>query len=263
MNRLFKKPIFLLVIALILGAWTVPPTNKAAEAQPVLDATASCDHGSTFLVGRTADLPHIKQRIHDLCSFRVKLDKIPKNVSEFDKDFIEDSITENTLEIQSLQFSLDHATNAEWKGQIQMMLAMHQSDLEQSIAVAKKIGVSTKPDLTHASVYPETPDYDLGKRFENLVEEYLDPLMNTTGVDFNVLSIDIIDDEHVADVQGELVAQRLVKNNELRAFAKHAADVTELHLLVMGDLKHRLVDNYTPPPPDFQADYQNPRKFLP
>jgi hypothetical protein len=146
MYRLFLKPVFLLVIALILGAWTILPVSNAAVAQPDSDATASCDHGSTFLVGRSADLPHIKQRIHDLCSFRVKLDKVPKNVSEFDKDFIEDSITGNTLEIQSLQYSLDHASNPEWKGQIQMMLAMHTSDLQQSTAVAKKIGVSTKPD---------------------------------------------------------------------------------------------------------------------
>ncbi|HMB25389.1 MAG TPA: DUF4142 domain-containing protein, partial [Anaerolineales bacterium] len=205
----------------------------------------------------------IKKLIHDICDFRVKLSKIPKNVSELDKDFVEDSITENTLEIQSLQYALDHANNEEWKGQIRMMLAMHTSDLQQALAVAQKIGADTEPDLTHASVYPETPDYDLGKRYENLVEEYLDPLMNTTGVDFDTLSMDIIEDEHVADVQGELAAERLVKNNELRAFAKHAADVTELHLLVMGDLKHRLVDNYTPPEPEFQADYQSPRKFNP
>jgi hypothetical protein len=261
MNSLYKKAIPFFVVTLFLGAWNISP--KGVVAQVNSDATSSCDHGSTFLVGRTADLPHVKERIHDICNFRVNLDKVPKNVSEFDKDFISDSITENTLEIQSLQFSFDHATNEEWKGQIQMMLAMHTNDLNMAIAVAKKIGVSTKPDLTNASVYPETPDYDLGKRVENLVDEYLNPLMNTTGVDFNILSIDIIDDEHVADVQGELVAERLVKNSELKAFSKHSADTTELHLLVMGDLKHRLVDNYAPPPPDFQANYQNPRKFLP
>jgi hypothetical protein len=54
-----------------------------------------------------------------------------------------------------------------------------------------------------------------------------------------------------------------VKNEELKAFAKHSADVTELHLILMGDLKHRLVDNYTPPEPEFQADYQSPRQFEP
>jgi len=78
-----------------------------------------------------------------------------------------------------------------------------------------------------------------------------------------MLSLHIIEEEHVMDVQSELVAQRLVENDELRAFAKHAADVTELHLLLMSDLKHRLFDNYTPPEPEFQKPYQGPRRFEP
>lgn len=35
----------------------------------------------------------------------------------------------------------------------------------------------------------------------------------------------------MADVQAELAAERLLKHEELKAFAKHSADVTELHLL--------------------------------
>lgn len=332
--------VWLLVVALILGAWTIPSTKNTGVAQPNQDQTSVCDHASTELVGRSAELPRIKGLIHDLCDFRVRMNQIPKNVSEFDKDFIEDSITGNTLELQSLQYSLDRVTNEEWRGQIRMMITMHTADLNMAIAVAKKIGADTTPDLTHASVYPETPDYDLGKRFENLVEEYLDPLMSagggvptavpsmtatsmptetatgvpsetatgvptetatgvpsetatsvptntatlvptdtatavasetpvvvptgtSTGTSFDIVSLDIIEDEHVADVQAELAAERLVKNDELRAFAKHSADVTELHIILMGDLKHRLVDNYTPPEPEFQADYQSPRRFQP
>jgi hypothetical protein len=34
-------------------------------------------------------------------------------------------------------------------------------------------------------------------------------------------------------------------------------------MLLMSDLIHRVEDSYTPPPPDFQADYQSPRKFQP
>jgi hypothetical protein len=86
---------------------------------------------------------------------------------------------------------------------------------------------------------------------------------DNTASDFDIRSLNIIEDEHVADVQAELAAERLVKNEELKAFAKHSADVTELHLILMGDLKHRLVDNYTPPEPEFQADYQSPRQFEP
>ena len=64
-------------------------------------------------------------------------------------------------------------------------------------------------------------------------------------------------------VETALAAQRLVQNDEIRAFVKHAADVAQLHLLLMSDFKHRLFDLYTPPTPDFQRDYQAPRQFLP
>ena len=411
--------IWLLVVALIAGAWSIPSPRSAAIAQPKLDATSPCNHATTQLVGRSADLPHVKNLIQDICDFHMRMDQIPSNVSEFDKDFIEDSITSNTLELQSLQIALSGATNEEWRGQIQMMIIMHTADLQQALAVAKKIGADTTPNLKHASVYPETPDYDLGKRFENLEEKYLVPLRAavpggptstptgvptgvptdtvtatgiptdtatatgvptdtatatslptdtatmtmtatgtvtsvptdtatsiptdtatntptdtatttatetatstatdtatmtatetttstptdtatltlgevatgvpsdtatgaptgvptdtatatsvpttgpTVGSAFDILSLDILEDEHTADVQSELAAERLTKNDEIKAFAKHSADVTELHILLMSDLKHRMVDNFTPPPPEMQADYQSPRRFEP
>src|SRR4051794_37082362 len=173
-------PILLLVMVLGLGIWTASPAKYAA-AQSANDATSPCDHASTELVGSSAELPRIKETIHDICEFRVNMDKVPKGVSEFDKDFVEDSITSNTLELQSLHYALDRVTNEEWRGQIRMMIDMHTSDLQMALAVAKKIGADTEPDLTHASVYPETPDYDLGKRYENLVEKFLNPLMSNGG----------------------------------------------------------------------------------
>jgi hypothetical protein len=84
-----------------------------------------------------------------------------------------------------------------------------------------------------------------------------------TGVNFDMLSMHVIEEEHVMSVQVALTAQRLVRNDEIRAFAKHTADAVELHLLLMSDLKHRLFDNYVPPPPDFQRQYQSPRRFEP
>jgi hypothetical protein len=303
--------VLLLVVVLSLGLWTASPAKNAA-AQPAVRDTPPCREAADQLVGRSAELPRIDNLIRELCDFNVRLKDVPSNVSEFDKDFVEDSITGNTLELQSLLFAVDRVTNEEWRSQIRMMIIMHTSDLQMALQVAEKIGADTDPDLTHASVYPETPDYDLGKRFENLVEEYLDPLMagapeapggtptevptqppteaptepptatevptepptateaptmvspgDNTASDFDIRSLNIIEDEHVADVQAELAAERLVKNEELKAFAKHSADVTELHLILMGDLKHRLVDNYTPPEPEFQADYQSPRQFEP
>ena len=78
---------------------------------------------------------------------------------------------------------------------------------------------------------------------------------------FDMVALHIIEDEHLMDVETALVAQRLVTNDEVRAFAKHAADVAGLHLLLMQDLKHRLFDNFTPPPPDFSEEYRGPRRF--
>jgi predicted outer membrane protein len=82
-------------------------------------------------------------------------------------------------------------------------------------------------------------------------------------VSFDLLSIHVIEEIHLMQLETALVAQRLVKNDEVRAFAKHAADMAGLHLILMSDLKHRLFDGYTPPPPDFERDYQGPRRFLP
>jgi hypothetical protein len=60
-----------------------------------------------------------------------------------------------------------------------------------------------------------------------------------------------------------LVAQRLAKNNEIRAFAKHAADVAKLHMLLLDDLSYRLAFNITLPEPRFHEEYQSPRRFEP
>jgi len=367
-----KVYVFLvLVFALVLGAWTGLPARTAA-AQSSQAENSACDHASTELVGRFAELPRIRGLIHDICDYRVRLNGIDSNASELDRHFVEYMIAGNTLEIQSLQFALEHATNEEWRGLIRMMITMHTADLEMALAVAEKIGADTDPDLTNVRVFPETPDYDLGIRRVNLVAKYLDPLMNSVGVipgtpttvptdmgtgtatgvptdigtatglptdmatgtatglptdvptgtatalptdvstatamptdmtgtatglptdigtatglptdmatgtatvvptstpvgpgpgvNFDAFSLDIIMDQHVMGVQQHLVAQRLVENDELRAFAKHASDVAELHILLMSDLQYRLVYNWTPPLPPIREDYQSPRRFQP
>lgn len=80
---------------------------------------------------------------------------------------------------------------------------------------------------------------------------------------FEILSMHILEEEHVQNVQTELAAERLIKKDEIRAFAKHGADLTQLHIMMMDDVHHRLVDNFTPPPPEFQDDYQSSRRFEP
>jgi predicted outer membrane protein len=84
-----------------------------------------------------------------------------------------------------------------------------------------------------------------------------------TDVNFDLLALEIIEDEHMMSIETALVAQRLVRNDEIRAFAKHAADMAHLHVMLIDDLKYRLAFNITLPPPRFQEDYQSPRRFMP
>jgi hypothetical protein len=81
--------------------------------------------------------------------------------------------------------------------------------------------------------------------------------------DFDLLSLHVIEDEHVMSVEVALAAQRLAENAEIRAFARHAADVAKLHLLLMNDLKYRLAHNYTLPDPMFEEEYLPPRRDVP
>jgi hypothetical protein len=397
-----RKNVYLVLLlvslfALAIGAAS-PATNAAAQSSQ--NQTSTCAHASTFLVGRLAELPRIKNLIHDTCDFRVQMNEIPSSVSRFDRLFIESAIAGNMLEIQSLQYTLERTTNEEYRGLLQMMIAMHMSDLEMALEIAEKIGADKTPNLNNARVYPQTPGYDLGMRRINLVARFLDPLMSgpdgstvtpvpTTGTgtlpppmtptamgtvtfvapptgtptpfatetgtgvptgtmtetapagsptvgvtgtstaiptgtgteastgtattvpagtgtaiatgtgtalptntqtaiatgsatmtstetgtavptvvapnrpDFEMLSMHIIEDEHVMSIETALVAQRLAKNHEIRAFAKHAADVAKLHVLLLDDLSYRLAFNITLPEPRFHEDYQSPRRLEP
>ena len=82
-----------------------------------------------------------------------------------------------------------------------------------------------------------------------------------TRPDFDLLSMHILEDVHAMSIESALVAQRLAKNSEIRAFAKHAADVAKLHVLLLDDLQYRLAFNITLPEPRFQEDYQSPRRL--
>jgi hypothetical protein len=275
----------------------------------------------------------VPARVADLCSFRVNLNQVDDHVSRFDRRFVEHAIASNRLEIQSLEFTLARTQNEEWRGLIQMMIAMHTSDLQMALEMADAIGADTDPDLTDMPVYPGTPEHDLGMRRVDLVARFLDPLMSVpatetptpvptlgtfvptetstllppetptaistvtetlvatetgtpvvietaTGLptetgtavptitppvrpDFDLLSLHVIEDEHGMSVEVALAAQRLAENAEIRAFARHAADVAKLHLLLMNDLKYRLAHAYTLPDPMFEQEYLPPRRDVP
>ena len=384
-----------LVIALILGAWAVSPAQSAGTQFIPEARTTECRAGADVLVGNLAALPRVQNRIRNVCEFNVRMTRLDSRISQFDRQFIENAIAMNRLEVQALEFTLTQTQNEEWRSLIQMMIAMHAHDLEMAVATAERLGLNTNPDLTNVRVYPETPDYDLGMRRVDLVAKFLHPLMNVQGqiptetptaiptidltgtpttvptidltgtptaiptedltgtptavptndltgtpttvptdeltgtptttstetltetpttvptdtatetatavptlvftytptmlptvdltgtatasptavvsptpgdgtdVNFDLRAIHIIEEIHIMHLETALVAQRLVRNDEVRAFAKHAADAAKLHLILISDLKHRLFDGYTPPPPDFESEYQGPRRFFP
>ncbi len=252
MHKQIRKvlPVVFLVLALALGAWTANPAVLNSGVKPT-----SSTHWQ--------DIPGVQDRIQAISTFQVNLSAVSSsNVSTFDKQFIEESLTSNTLELESMKYAVDKVQNPDVRSLIEMMISMHTKDLETTTALAKQLGVSTSVDLTNASVYPETPDYDLGMRTENLVEEYLTPLKTVDTVPFDELALDILSQEHQSDVQTELTAERLVQNDEIRAFAKHSADVTELHRLLINFVNDAMTLKYATPP-DFQAPYQDPRSFVP
>src|SRR5215213_7130868 len=180
---MYKKMylIVVLVILFALGAGAASPAMKVAAAQSSQGQVSTCDHASTFLTGRLAELPKVKGLIHDLCDFRVRMNQVNRNVSRFDRMFIEHAIAGNMLEIQTLQYTLERTNDEEFRGLIQMMITMHTADLQMALDVAEKIGADTDPDLTDMRVYPKTPEYDLGVRRINLVARFLDPLMSVPG----------------------------------------------------------------------------------
>lgn len=407
-----QKKVYLilaLVIALALGAGAASPTRVTAVQAAQETGTQQCRSGVDALTGTLAALPRVPERARLLCEFNIRLNDIdPARVSQFDRQFIQNAIAGNMLEIEALEFTLERVQDEEWRGLLQMMIAHHRHDLEMAIQIAERLGLDTNPDLTNVRVYPYTPEFDLGIRRVDLVARYLDPLMaaggglptetptaiptlgtgtattmptegltstptlvptetatgvptlvptdtattiptmdltgtatvdptvsptdtptavptftltetptaaptltltetptavptftltetstaiptlgatdtatlpptvnvtatgtvlpttvppDGTGADFNLVALHIIEEIHVMHVQTALTAQRLVQNDEIRAFAKHAADVAGLHLLLLSDLKHRLFDQYTPAPPQITEPYTGPRRF--
>lgn len=407
--------IVFLVIALLLTTWAVSPTMVAVAQTGPGQESASCREQAAMLPESFPEATRLRNRLREICNFNLRVEDVSASVSEFDRLFVENAIAANMLEIQSLEFALEHVTNEEWRTLITIMIHMHQSDLEMALEVAEKIGADTTPDLTRARVYPGTPMHDLGIRRVNLVAQFLQPLMLGAGVDmstptavptdlftatvtgvptdaatntattvptdaatatmttaptdtstatvtiaptdtatetattaptetatatgtvttaptdtatatetattaptdtatstgtattaptstattgavviaqtvemtatapgatatsvvtivpttpptiadFNVFSMDIIEDEHVMIVETALAAERLVRNQELRAFAKHSADMAELHLLLIKHLKYQVAYNLMLPPPRFEEEYQSPRRLEP
>ena len=81
--------------------------------------------------------------------------------------------------------------------------------------------------------------------------------------DFDLVSLYLIEDEHVMQIEVALVAQRLTQNKEMSAFAKHSAEMAQLHLLLVNDLKYPWAHDYTFPDLFFEQGYQSLRRLVP
>ena len=170
--------ILFLVFALALNLWTVSPALSSAPRLRPEQNTNECQSGANALTGYLASIPGVTDQVRQICEFNIRMNDLDPQAAGLDSQFIEQVIVSNMLEIQSLQFTLERAQNEEWRGLIQMMIAMHTHDLEMALAVAEKYNLNTSPDLTNVLVYPGTPNYDLGMRNVDLMAQFLNPLMN-------------------------------------------------------------------------------------
>lgn len=265
-------PGLFLILAMLLGAWTSPkvaqsPNSSSSDSEDhpeipdKIEASKVVSSGDLQLGGYLGDIPGVQQRVNTLSSFKPDVGAISKsNVSDLDKEFVSESVESNTLELWTIEYALNKGVkDSNLKDFLQMMLEMHSRDLKASIEIANKLGIDTTVDFTKMSVYPETPDYDLGIRTENAKMDYLDHLVEPAKVSFDEVVLDILDKEHTSDIQGEMAAERETSNPELKAFSKHAADVTELHLQLMDVLSAHISTGYDEAPePDYQKDYMSP-----
>lgn len=264
-------PGLMLILAMLMGAWTAPriygsggggePGEKHPNVPDKVEAAKLVTgQGMLQLSGPQADVKGAQERVDAINSYQVDFSKV-SNDSEFDKQFVEESLTSNSLELWTLLYSYDKVKDENLKNLIGVMIKMHTTDQQTILKLAEKLGVDTSADFVNASVYPETPDWDLGMRTENLRMDYLDPLVEKSKQSFDDQALSILEQEHTGDVQSELTAERTVANPELKAFAKHAADVTELHLQLM-DVVQAVMQKYDEPPSvDFSAPYMDPHMF--
>lgn len=232
----------------------------ASSLGPALQAQGPTQTPSELLCGQLAELPGVAERLDAIAAFQPDLVAVEDaNLSVYDRLFIEEGILANTLELESLQIASERVQNEELACLIDMMIVMHNMDLQALMAISNQLGMTVPMDLTAAPVYPYTPTYDLGVRTINLEEKFLQPLEMDLEVDrYEAHALHILMEEHGMDVEVALTAIRLVENEEVRAMARHTADTAKLHLILMDNLTNRLFFNYSVPPM-FDAPYMDPR----
>lgn len=243
-------PALLVLAALIVGAWTsVGPTVGATfqttpgpdlTQMPTVLPTQSGGTGTAQLHSWLASEPEVQRVVDQLNAYKVNPRSFNRfTASRYDRLYLQDAITGNTLELQMMQYALPKVTNPDLADLIQFMIDQHTKELNDTMAIAKRVGVKTTVDLSNAGVFPGTPLYDLGVRTEDLIHEYMDPLTSYTGTSFDQVALNMIHSFHVEDVQSELAAERLSRGGRMLSFIRHGADVTELHIKLMEAVEQR------------------------
>lgn len=258
MFRFSRKavPGLLVILAMLLSAWTVSP-SQATQAPPPGNAADK-------LVGHLADIPGVKERIEAMSAFQFDLDAVSAgDTSMSDKEFVDEALTSNTMELITMKYAAGCVENAELRGLIEMMIVMHTRDQMILQPLNEKLnGQATKSteDLMHASVLKGTPDYRLGMRTENLIEKYYRPLQKVLAdksEPFDRRATVILIEEHTQDIEAEITAQGDTINSYIKALALHSGDVTELHLLLLNNFNERVFHHFENPI-DFQEPYEQP-----
>lgn len=239
MIRLSRKalPGLFVILALVLGAWTVAPQGSNPPGGGSGSGSGSQTmpkSASDFL----AKIPGATQEMQRISSFKMNSKGISaKSVAKQDTEFLQDAFVSNKLELFTMQETVNKVQDQNLKSLIQMMIVMHTQDQKTIDSTMAQLSEKSNESYKSASVYPNTPDYNLGYRVENLQEEYLSKINSAPKAKFDEVVLSVLLDEHTPDVQSEITAEYSVKDASLSAFAKHSAEVTEFHIKLLSHVE--------------------------
>jgi hypothetical protein len=255
-RSLMALPGLLVILALLIGAWTSVPGVFAQTPQPGGSGTPQATGvpvrvNISILTGAPAQVPGLQAAFSKVNKFNLQAGQFGSSFDQYDKLFVEEAFSTNKAELAVLRYALTRVTNTDLKNLVQFMIDQHSSDSGQLLQLQQRVNNRKTANLTNSRVFPGTANYELGIRTENLQESYLNRLKsfsgNTkvnsafySGADFDLAALDVLMEMHAADLQTELAAQRFLKNKNMEAFAHNGAAMTEMHLKLMDALHDQL-----------------------
>jgi hypothetical protein len=184
----------------------------------------------------------VQQKIQEISSFKPNVKALSPSNGKVEKMFIDDALTTNTEELAVMQYAVTRVQNGNLKALIQFMIDQHSEDQPVLQQLQLKLNKKNGADTTNASVFPNTGDYLLGIRTENLDAKYLNRLQSAgTGAAFDRAALDILLSLHHEDIQSEVAAVNMIKSKAMKAFAVNSTKTTQLHISLMEALEDQLV----------------------